>query len=162
MSCWFLWSKHTRCTQQQNVDQELSALDKSLSHFLEVIFSVSFFEVFSLVKGIFIDSNNIFSCHESEDINKKAYFQNFGWYQFQVFKLCMIMCVSLLPETTVLNKVSCTRIYVKNCSHFIQKWFHPNSFGELSFLEESYGNMQKNQILKILRVPSIQHQWVCL
>ena len=29
-------------------------------------------------------------------------------------------------------------------------------------LEKSYGNMQKIQNLKILRAPSIQHQWVCL
>ena len=27
----------------------------------------------------------------------KAYFQNFSWFQCCVFKLCMIMCVSLLP-----------------------------------------------------------------
>ena len=35
------------------------------------------------------------------------------------------------------------------------KWFQPNSFGEVCFLEESYENMQKIQILTILRVPSI-------
>ena len=46
-----------------------------------------------------------------------------------------------------------------NCSHFILKWFQPNSFGEVYFLEESYENMQ---ILKILRAPSIRHQGVCL
>ena len=40
------------------------------------------------------------------------------------------------------------------------KWFQPNSFGEVCFLEESYENMQKIQILKILRAPSIQHQGV--
>ena len=28
---------------------------------------------------------------------KKAYFQNFSWFQFCIFKSCMIMCVSLLP-----------------------------------------------------------------
>ena len=28
---------------------------------------------------------------------KKAYFQNFNWFHFYNFKLCMIMCVSLLP-----------------------------------------------------------------
>ena len=47
------------------------------------------------------------------------------------------------------NKVSYTRLSVKNYSLFIQKWFQPNSFGEVSFLEESYENMQKIQILKI-------------
>ena len=50
------------------------------------------------LKGIVSDSNNIFLWNESEDINKKKpYFQNFSWFQFHVFKLCMIMCVSLLP-----------------------------------------------------------------
>ena len=28
---------------------------------------------------------------------KKADFQNFSWFQFYIFKLCMIMCVSLPP-----------------------------------------------------------------
>ena len=31
-----------------------------------------------IIKGIFIDSN-IFSWHESKDVNKKAYFQNLSW-----------------------------------------------------------------------------------
>ena len=30
------------------------------------------------LKGIFRDSNNIFLWHESKDINKNAYFQNFS------------------------------------------------------------------------------------
>ena len=28
---------------------------------------------------------------------KNAYFQNFSWFQFYIFKLYMIVCVSLLP-----------------------------------------------------------------
>ena len=44
--------------------------------------------------GIVSDSNNIFLWHESEDINKKAYFQNFSWFQFHIFKLFMIMCIT--------------------------------------------------------------------
>ena len=32
----------------------------------------------------------------------------------------------------------------------------------MCFLEESYENMQKIQILKMLRAPSIRHQGVCL
>ena len=47
-------------------------------------------------------------------------------------------------------------------SHFILKLFQPNSFGEVCFLEEIYKNMQKIQILKILKVHSIRHQGVCL
>ena len=59
------------------------------------------------VKGIFSDSNNIFLLHESEDINKrktkqnktkqKANFQNFSWFQFCIYKLCMIMCIGIAP-----------------------------------------------------------------
>ena len=45
---------------------------------------------------------------------------------------------------------------------YCNDWFQPNSFGEVCFLEESYKNMQKFQILQILKAPSIQHQWVCL
>ena len=41
-------------------------------------------------------------------------------------------------------------------------WFQPNSFEEVYFLEESYDNMQKIQILKTLRASSIRHQGVCL
>ena len=59
---------------------------------------------------MFSDSNNIFLWYESEDINKNAYFQNFSWFQFYVFKLCMIMCVSLFPQTTVLNKEASLKI----------------------------------------------------
>ena len=44
-------------------------------------------------KGIFSSRG-----HESEDINrKKAYFQNFSWFQFYVSKLWMVISVSLLP-----------------------------------------------------------------
>ena len=50
-----------------------------------------------LFKGIFSDSYNIFLWHESENIKEKTFFQNFSWFQFYIFKLCMIMCVSLLP-----------------------------------------------------------------
>ena len=47
----------------------------------------------TFLKGIVSDSNNIFLWYESEDMNKKAYFQNFSWFQFYVFKLYMIiMC----------------------------------------------------------------------
>ena len=113
-------------------------------------------------KGIVSDSNNIFLWHESEDINKESLFPTFQLGLISRFQVMHDMCVSLRPQTTVLNKVSCTRLSVKNCSHFILKWFQPNSFGELCFLEESYGNMQKIQILKNLRAPSIHHQWVCL
>ena len=34
----------------------------------------------AMVKRIFSEYNNIFLLHESEDINKKAHFQNFSWF----------------------------------------------------------------------------------
>ena len=100
------------------------------------------------IKGIFCDSNNIFLWYESENIIKKAYFQNFSSFQFYVFKLCMILCISLLPYITVLNKVFC-----ENCSHFILKWFQPNLCGEVCFLEECTTKMQKIHILKFWEHP---------
>ena len=50
-----------------------------------------------VIKGIFSDSNNIVLWHESEDTNKKAYFQNFSWFQFCVYKSFMIMCTGIAP-----------------------------------------------------------------
>ena len=47
--------------------------------------------------GIVSDSNKIFMWHESEDINKKGYFQNFSWFQYHVYKLCMIMGIGTAP-----------------------------------------------------------------
>ena len=44
--------------------------------------------------------------------------------------------------------------FCENCSHFALKWFQPNFFEKVCFLEERYENMQKIQILKILRAPS--------
>ena len=46
----------------------------------------------------FSDSNGIFLWHESEDIGlniKTAYFKNFSWFQFCVYKFCMINYVVL-------------------------------------------------------------------
>ena len=44
------------------------------------------------VKGIFSDFHNIFYGMNQKISTKRAYFQNFSWYQFYVFKLCMIIC----------------------------------------------------------------------
>ena len=35
--------------------------------------------------------------------------------------------------------------FCEKCSHFILKWFQPNSFEERCFVEESYKNMQKKK-----------------
>ena len=55
--------------------------------------------LFHNLKGIVSDSKNIVLRHESEDINKKkkGYFQNFSWFQFYVYKSCMIMCTGIAP-----------------------------------------------------------------
>ena len=44
-----------------------------------------------------------------------------------------LRCWSLVNET-----------FCENCSHFILKWFQPDFFGEMCFLEESYKKMPKN------------------
>ena len=47
-------------------------------------------------KRIFSDSNNNFLWHESEDVNKEnTYFQTFSWFQFYIYKLCMILCIGI-------------------------------------------------------------------
>ena len=95
--------------------------------------------VLFMSKG-FSDFNNIILWHESEDINKKknTYFQNFSWFQFYIYKLCIITDDN----------------FCENCSHFILKWFQLNSFGEMWFLEDSYKYMQKIPILKTLYMKS--------
>ena len=50
-----------------------------------------------MLKGIVSDSNNMILRHESEDINRKGYFQNFSWFQFYVYKFCMIICIVIIP-----------------------------------------------------------------
>ena len=95
------------------------------------------------------------------DINQKiltkgCYFQNFSWFKFCIYKLCMIMDISIAPYTTVLKWVSSRRLYAKNGSHFVRKWFL-----FMWFLEKSYKLMQKIWILTFLRVPSIWNLGVC-
>ena len=31
-------------------------------------------------------------------LQKKGNFQNFSWFQFYVYKLCMIMCIGIAPS----------------------------------------------------------------
>ena len=73
---------------------------------------------------------------------KKAYFQNFSWFQFYILKLRMIIIISLVYKT-----------FCENSSHFILKWFQRNSFEEVWFLEESYENTQKIQFWKFWNHP---------
>ena len=95
------------------------------------------------IKGIFSDSNNIFSWHELEDINKKSY-PNLRIHVMHDYVLCshrLLCCIVL-----------CTRL-CENCSHFILKLFQPNSFEEVCFLMTSYKNMQKSTFWKFWEHP---------
>ena len=96
-----------------------------------------------VIKGIVSDSNSIFLWHESEHINKKCLFPKFQLIPISCFQV-MHDYVFHCSHRLLCWKVLCTRLSVKNCYHFILKWFEPNSFGEFCFLEESYRNMQKN------------------
>ena len=49
-----------------------------------------------------------------------------------------------------------------NGSHFIRKWFLPNSFGECASCRRAINKMQKVQILNFLRAPSIWILGVCM
>ena len=72
------------------------------------------------------------------------------------------MCFALLPWTTVLNK-SCGQDFLWKLLSFHTEMISAKFLiGEMCFLEESYKKMQKIQIFKILRVPSIWNQGVCL
>ena len=64
-------------------------------------------------KGIVSDSNNIFLWHEPEDINKKDNFQNFGWFQFYVYKLMHDYVHWHCSIDYVLNQFLLMKFYVK-------------------------------------------------
>ena len=82
-----------------------------------------------------------FLWHESEDIDKKkAYFQNFSWFQFFVYKFRMIMCTGTAPQTTLLNNSFVDKNLCKNFHK--RKGFQTNSFGEICFIGENYKYMQ--------------------
>ena len=70
--------------------------------------------------------------------------------RFQVMHdyVCFIAPIDYCVEKSLVHETFC-----KNCSYFILKWFQPNSFGELYFLEKSYENMQKIQFLKFWERP---------
>ena len=92
----------------------------------------------------------------NKPISKNSVDSNFT---FSSDYVCFIASIDYCVDLSLIHKTFC-----ENDSHLILKWFQPtsNSFGEVCFLEESYEDMQKNQILQILRAPSIWHQGVCL
>ena len=76
------------------------------------------------LKGIFSDSNNIILWYGSEDINKKAYFHNFSWFQFYPLHdyVCFIAPIDSCVKLSLVYETFCG-----NCCHFILKWFQPTS-----------------------------------
>ena len=72
----------------------------------------------------------------------------------------MIYVGFIAPIDYCVKKSLVYKTFCESRSHFILKWFQPNSFEKVCFLEESYENMQKIQVLKNFRVPSIRHQGV--
>ena len=75
-------------------------------------------------------------CHTK----RKTYFQNFIWFHFHVYKLCMITCVSAFH--TVLNYWR--RRYVKFALRSHDLWCQFNSVGEICFFrDELYKLIQK-------------------
>ena len=109
--------------------------------------------LYNFIKGIFIDSNNIFLWHESEDINKKGLFPKFQLIpilRFQVMHdyVCFIAPTDYCAEWSLVFETFC-----ENCSHFKLNWFQPNSFEEVCFLEEIYENMQTFKFWKFWECP---------
>ena len=56
------------------------------------------------VKGVFSNSNDIILRREFQDYKQKGSISKFQ-FKFYVFKFCMIMCVILFPQTSVLNNL---------------------------------------------------------
>ena len=71
--------------------------------------------------------------------------------------VCFIAPIDYLVELSLMYETFC-----ENCSHFILKRFQPHSFEKVCILEESNENMQKSQILTILRALSNRHSSVPL
>ena len=66
--------------------------------------------------------------------------------------VCFIAPIDFCVALSLVDETFCEN------GSFILKWFQPNSFGEMCFLEESCEKMKKIQILKIWRVPSTRNQ----
>ena len=100
--------------------------------------------------------------HESEDINKKEPISKISVDSNFMFSSYAWLCVFHCSHRQLCWIKSLTQDFLWVLLSIILKWFQPNSFGKVCFLEESYENMQKIPIVNILRAPSFQHQGVCL
>ena len=117
------------------------------------------FFLYFLIKEIFSDSNNI-SYGMNQKIKKKKKKKHLisnipvdSNFTFSSYEWLFVFHCS---HRLLCWRKSSVRDFCENCSHFILKWFQPNFFGEVYFLEESYENIQKIPILKIFRASSIQ------
>ena len=104
------------------------------------------------VKRIFSDFNNIFL----NMVWIRRYKQKSVCPKFKMIRTFSSYRMYDYVYFIVLNKVSCPRLFCENCSHFILKWFQPNSFGKVCFYRVHHKHMQKIHILKILSVA----QWI--
>ena len=52
-----------------------------------------------MVSGLFHDMHQkiLTKKKKKKKKGKKVYLQNFSWFQFYVYKLCMIMCIGIAP-----------------------------------------------------------------
>ena len=78
---------------------------------------------------------HIFLRHESEDINQKSLFPKFQLIPILRFQdmhdyVCFIAPIDYFVEKSLVYETFC-----ENCPHFLLKWFQPNSFEEVCFLE---------------------------
>ena len=114
-----------------------------------------------IVKEVFSDSS-IILWQESKDINKKKLLPKFQLIPVLRLKVmhdyvhwhCSIdYCVRLVVIDEDLSG---------NCFYVTLKRFQLNSFGKMCFLEKSYKQIQKIQILTFLRASSIWNPGACL
>ena len=71
--------------------------------------------------------------------------------------VCFIAPIDFCVELSLIDKTFCKIVLIS-----YWKDFSLIPMGEMCFLQESFEKILKNQILKILRAPSIQNQGVCL
>ena len=93
----------------------------------------------SMLKGIAVILTTFFLWHKSEDINKKkkkGNFQNFSSFTFYVYKLCMIMCISIAPyhvKLCLVDETLCKKLLLFHKEMVSSKFFY-----KVCFLVESY------------------------
>ena len=78
---------------------------------------------------------------ESENKNKRRLFLKFQLNPILHFQVTHDYVCYIAPKDNCLVDET----FCEYCSHFILKWFQPNSFGEMSFLELSRRKCKKKK-----------------